>query len=332
VIVAERVIRSLSEPMRIAGKELYTSASIGIAHADPRYRKPEELLRDADVAMYRAKAAGRQRFALFDEHLHEVALRQLELEGDLRRGTQRAEFVAHYQPIIRLSDGALVGVEALMRWQHPERGLLAPDEFLSTAEDSGVLEQMDWQIYEQACRDIGMLDALTAYVTINVSPRHLRGADFGERLLALLQRHQVAPSRLQLEVTEGALLENPEMVEESLGRLRAAGLRVVLDDFGTGYSSLSYLHRFPLSGLKIDRSFVSALRAGESGGSAAIVRAIRLLADSLGLEVIAEGIETEEQRQQLRLLGLPFGQGYLFAKPQPMADVVAKYAPTDPAA
>jgi diguanylate cyclase (GGDEF)-like protein len=330
VIVAERVIRSLSEPMRIAGKELYTSASIGIAHADPRYRKPEELLRDADVAMYRAKAAGRQRFALFDEHLHEVALRQLELEGDLRRATQRQEFVPHYQPIIRLSDGTLVGVEALMRWQHPVRGLLAPEDFLATAEESGVLEQMDWQIYEQACRDIGRLDALSAYVTINVSPRHLRGADFAERLMALLQRHQVSPSRLQLEVTEGALLENPEMVEESLAQLRAAGLRVVLDDFGTGYSSLSYLHRFPLSGLKIDRSFVTALRAGESGGSAAIVRAIRLLADSLGLEVIAEGIETEEQRQQLRLLGLPFGQGYLFAKPQPMADIAAKYAPKPP--
>jgi diguanylate cyclase (GGDEF)-like protein len=331
VTVAERVIRALSEPMRIAGKELYTSASIGIAHADPRYRKPEELLRDADVAMYRAKAAGRQRFALFDEHLHEVALRQLELEGDLRRATQRNEFHAHYQPIIRLSDGALVGVEALMRWQHPVRGLLAPEDFLATAEESGVLEQMDWQIYEQACRDIGQLSVHNAYVTINVSPRHLRGADFGDRLLALLQRHQVPPSRLQLEVTEGALLENPEMVEESLGRLRAAGLRVVLDDFGTGYSSLSYLHRFPLSGLKIDRSFVSALRSGESGGSAAIVRAIRLLADSLGLEVVAEGIETEEQRQQLRLLGLPFGQGYLFAKPQPMADIASKYAPVEPA-
>src|SRR5688572_5007406 len=327
VTVAERVIRSLSEPMRIAGKELYTSASIGIAHAHPRYRKPEELLRDADVAMYRAKAAGRQRFALFDEHLHEDALRQLELEGDLRRGTQRHEFVAHYQPIIRLSDGALVGVEALMRWQHPERGLLAPEEFLATAEDSGVLEQMDWQIYEQACRDIAALDALGAYVTINVSPRHLRGAEFPDRLLALLRRHAVAPERLQLEVTEGALLENPEMVEQSLGQMRAAGLRIVLDDFGTGYSSLSYLHRFPLSGLKIDRSFVSALRVGESGGTSAIVRAIRLLADSLGLEVVAEGIETEEQRQQLRLLGLPFGQGYLFAKPQPMADIAAKYAP-----
>ena len=332
VIVAERVIRSLSEPMRIAGKELYTSASIGIAHANPRYRKPEELLRDSDVAMYRAKAAGRQRFALFDEHLHEDALRQLELEGDLRRATQRQEFVAHYQPIIRLSDGMLVGVEALMRWQHPERGLLVPADFLATAEESGVLEQMDWQIYEQACRDIGQLAAHKAYVTINVSPRHLRDAEFGIRLLALLQRLKVSPERLQLEVTEGALLENPELVEQSLAELRAAGLRTVLDDFGTGYSSLSYLHRFPLSGLKIDRSFVSALRTGESGGSAAIVRAIRLLADSLGLEVVAEGIETEEQRQQLRLLGLPLGQGYLFAPALPMAEIVRRYPPKGDAA
>jgi diguanylate cyclase (GGDEF)-like protein len=326
VIVAERVIRSLSEPMRIAGKELYTSASIGIAHADPRYRKPEELLRDADVAMYRAKAAGRQRFALFDEHLHEDALRQLELEGDLRRATQRNEFVAHYQPIIRLSDGALVGVEALMRWQHPERGLLPPEEFLSIAEDSGMLEQMDWNIYAQACRDLALLGPGRTYITINVSPRHLRAPDFAERLLALLRTHQVPPERLQLEVTEGALLENPELVEQTLAQLRAVGLRTMLDDFGTGYSSLSYLHRFPLSGLKIDRSFVAALRAGESGGSAAIVRAIRLLADSLGLEVVAEGIETEDQRQQLRLLGLPLGQGYLFARPQPMADIATRYS------
>jgi diguanylate cyclase (GGDEF)-like protein len=329
VTVAERVIRSLSEPMRIAGKELYTSASIGIAHADPRYRKPEELLRDADVAMYRAKAAGRQRFALFDEHLHEVALRQLELEGDLRRGTQRQEFVPHYQPIIRLSDGALVGVEALMRWQHPERGLLAPEEFLATAEESGVLEQMDWQIYEQACRDIAALDALGAYVTINVSPRHLRANGFSERLLALLASHDVKPSLLRLEITEGALLENPDQVQLSLGQLRAAGVQTLLDDFGTGFSSLSYLHRFPLHGLKIDRSFVAALQYGESGGSTAIVRAIRLLADSLGLEVIAEGIETEEQRQQLRLLGLPFGQGYLFARPASMLEVTERVEARD---
>ncbi len=321
VNVADRVIRSLSEPMRIAGKELYTSASIGIALSHARYRNPEELLRDADVAMYRAKAAGRQRFALFDEGLHEDALRQLELEGDLRRAVQRAEFEPYYQPIVRLSDGAVVGYEALMRWLNPERGCVEPAGFLVTAEETGTLPQIDWQIYDQVCCDVRTLGADGRYVTINVSPRHLRAHGFSERLLALLASHEVEPSLLRLEVTEGALLENPDQVQICLGQLRAAGIQTLLDDFGTGFSSLSYLHRFPLQGLKIDRSFVAALKYGESGGSTAIVRAIRLLADSLGLEVVAEGIETEEQRQQLRLLGLTLGQGYLFAHPASMLEV-----------
>jgi diguanylate cyclase (GGDEF)-like protein len=321
VMVADRVIRSLSEPMRIAGKELYTSASIGIALSHERYQHPEELLRDADVAMYRAKAAGRQRFALFDEGLREDALRQLELEGDLRRGVQRGEFEPYYQPIVRLSDGAVVGYEALMRWLNPERGCMEPADFLNTAEETGTLPQIDWQIYDQVCCDIRTLGARGQYVTINVSPRHLRAQGFSERLLALLASHDVKPNLLRLEVTEGALLENPDQVQLCLAQLRAAGVQTLLDDFGTGFSSLSYLHRFPLHGLKIDRSFVAALQYGESGGSTAIVRAIRLLADSLGLEVVAEGIETEEQRQQLRLLGLTLGQGYLFAKPSSMMEI-----------
>ena len=321
VMVAERVIRSLSEPMRIAGKELYTSASIGIALSHARYRQPEELLRDADVAMYRAKAAGRQRFALFDQGLHEDALRQLELEGDLRRAVQKAEFEPYYQPIVRLSDGAVVGYEALMRWLNADRGCVEPADFLSTAEETGILAQMDWQIYDHVCCDMRTLGAQGAYVTINVSPRHLRAHAFSERLLSLLASHEVDPSLLRLEVTEGALLENPDQVQLCLQQLRAAGVQTLLDDFGTGFSSLSYLHRFPLHGLKIDRSFVAALKYGESGGSTAIVRAIRLLADSLGLEVVAEGIETEEQRQQLRLLGLTLGQGYLFSHPASIVEI-----------
>ncbi len=289
--MAERVIRSLAEPMRIAGKELYTSASIGIAFAHPRYRSPEELLRDADVAMYRAKADGRQRFALFDEGLHEDALRQLELEGDLRRGAaaQRVRtLLPADRPPVGRQRGRLRGADALApprarraragRLHHHRRG----DRHLA---------QIDWQIYDQVCRDIRSLGAAGVYVTINVSPRHLRANDFSERLLELLSRHDVKASSLRLEVTEGALLEQPRPGAADLGQLRDAGVQTLLDDFGTGYSSLSYLHRFPLHGLKIDRSFVAELRSGESGGSTAIVRAIRLLADSLGLEVVAEGIE-----------------------------------------
>jgi EAL domain-containing protein (putative c-di-GMP-specific phosphodiesterase class I) len=292
---------------------------------DGRYRSPEELLRDADVAMYRAKATGRQRYALFDEHLHEAALKLLELEGDLRRALQRNEFEPYYQPIINLSDGVLVGFEALMRWHHPLRGLCLPGDFIGIAEETGSLEHMDWQVYDLVCRDIRKLSAKKAYTTLNVSPRHLRAPDFDKRLLELMSRHQVKPAHLRLEVTEGALLEQPEEVQACLGRLRDAGVLTLLDDFGTGYSSLSYLHRFPLHGLKIDRSFVAELRSGESGGSTAIVRAIRLLADSLGLEVIAEGIETEAQRYQLRLLGLSIGQGYLFSRPVSAATVLADY-------
>ncbi|TNJ33093.1 GGDEF domain-containing protein [Arenimonas terrae] len=329
VAVADRVISSLAEPMRIAGKELYTSASIGIALVDGRYRSPEELLRDADVAMYRAKATGRQRYALFDEHLHEAALKLLELEGDLRRALQRQEFEPHYQPIISLADGGLVGFEALMRWHHPVRGLSAPGDFIGIAEETGSLEHMDWQVYELVCRDTKRLSARNAYITLNVSPRHLRAPDFESRLLEMMARHAVKPAHLRLEVTEGALLEQPEQVQACLGRLREAGVLTLLDDFGTGYSSLSYLHRFPLHGLKIDRSFVAELRSGESGGSTAIVRAIRLLADSLGLEVIAEGIETEEQRYQLRLLGLSLGQGYLFSRPASASEILARYGMSD---
>ncbi|PZO09813.1 MAG: bifunctional diguanylate cyclase/phosphodiesterase [Lysobacteraceae bacterium] len=325
VAVAERVIVALAEPMRIAGKELYTSASIGIALVDPRYRSPEELLRDADVAMYRAKANGRQSYSIFDEQLHDAALKLLELEGDLRRALQRQEFEPYYQPIISLSDGSMMGYEALMRWHHPVRGLCTPGDFIAIAEETGSLEQMDWQVYDLVCRDVRRLGAGKTYISLNVAPRHLRSPGFDERLLELMSRHQVKRDQLRLEVTEGALLEQPEVVQACLGRLRDAGVATMLDDFGTGYSSLSYLHRFPLHGLKIDRSFVAELRSGESGGSTAIVRAIRLLADSLGLEVIAEGIETEDQRYQLRLLGLSLGQGYLFSRPASVGTMMRRY-------
>lgn len=325
VAVADRVIASLAEPMRIAGKELYTSASIGIAMVDARYRSPEELLRDADVAMYRAKATGRQRYAIFDEQLHDAALKLLELEGDLRRALQRREFEPYYQPIVSLLDGSLMGYEALMRWHHPVRGLCAPGDFIAIAEETGSLEQMDWQVYELVCRDIKRLASGNAYTCLNVAPRHLRAPGFDERLLELMSRNGVRHGQLRLEVTEGALLEQPDVVQACLGRLRDAGVATLLDDFGTGYSSLSYLHRFPLHGLKIDRSFVAELRSGESGGSTAIVRAIRLLADSLGLEVIAEGIETEDQRYQLRLLGLSLGQGFLFSRPASIGTMMRRY-------
>jgi diguanylate cyclase (GGDEF)-like protein len=323
--VADRIIRSFHAPMRIAGKELFTSASIGIAIVEARYSKPEDLLRDADVAMYRAKASGRNRYDIFDEGLHETAFKALELENDLRRALSRNEFIPHYQPIAQLHDGKIIGFEALIRWMHPVRGILQPSEFLNVAAETGNLEAMDWQIYEQVCHDLRVLSAHGTYVSLNVSPMHLRDKTFAERFLAMLDRHQVKPTQIRLEITEGALLEDPEQVHACLLTLKRLGIHTLLDDFGTGYSSLSYLHRFPLSGIKIDRSFVSALLEGQQGGSAAIIRAICLMADSLSLQVIAEGIETNKQCQQLRLLGLTLGQGYFFAVPANLRDVSSRH-------
>jgi diguanylate cyclase (GGDEF)-like protein len=325
--VARRVIDALSEPIRVEGKELFTSASVGIALDHSRYHRAEELLRDADVAMYRAKANGRHRFELFDEALHTEALRVLDLEGDLRRAISRAEFEPYFQPIVRLADASVVGYEALLRWRHGERGLLSPGDFLGVAEESGAVEQIDWQMFDLTCRQIPALAEKGAYVCINVSARHFRNADLDETLLNLLRVRGIAPTRIRLEVTEGALLDNPDRICRILERLRAAGVVAQLDDFGTGYSSLSYLHQFPIHSLKIDRSFVADLEPGSGGGSTAVVRAITALAQSLGLEVVAEGIETDAQRMALIELGCTLGQGFLFSRPQPPAAFVVAGAP-----
>jgi diguanylate cyclase (GGDEF)-like protein len=315
ILVADRIIASLNIPMRIVGKELLTSASIGITIAAPRYGNPEELLRDADVAMYRAKSNGRKRYEIFDESLMRHALKALDLELDLRRGMSQKEFIPFYQPIWRLSDQKIIGFEALMRWQHADKGLLTPGEFMQAAEETGHLETMDWNLYEQVFKDSKQLVEGDCYINVNVSPSHLRNTKFASRFITLMQLNRVAPKQIRLEFTEGALLYDHQQVTQNLTVLKNYGVATVLDDFGTGYSSLSYLHRFPLSGLKIDRSFVQALDTHSDSSSAAIVKAIRLMADSLGLDVIAEGIETKEQREQLIQLGISMGQGYWFARP-----------------
>jgi EAL domain-containing protein (putative c-di-GMP-specific phosphodiesterase class I) len=288
--------------------------------------RAEELLRDADVAMYRAKAKGRQRYEVFDEQLHTEALKLLDLEGDLRRAIARNEFEPHFQAIVELDSRRTVGYEALLRWRHAERGLLLPGDFLDVAEDSGAVEQIDWQMFDLTCREIPRLTDETTYVCINVSARHFRSPDLSEAVLALLRVRGIPPSRIRLEVTEGALLENPDHIRRTLERLREAGVLAQLDDFGTGYSSLSYLHRLPIHTLKIDRSFVQDLAPGGVGSSVAVVRAIKALAQSMGLEVIAEGIETELQREALLDLGVSLGQGFLFARPQSAQGVLDEVA------
>ena len=318
--VAQRVIDSISEPMHIVGKELFPSASIGIALSHERYRSAEELLRDADVAMYRAKARGRQRFEVFDERLHQDALHLLNLESDLRRALLRSEFEPHFQSIVRLVDSHIVGCEALLRWRHPERGLLLPADFLAVAEENGSAEQIDWQMFDKTCHALPGVLGGGGYVTMNVSARHFRSPELARQILDMLTAHGIAPSRVRLEMTEGALFENPEQACTTLETLRHAGVFAALDDFGTGYSSLSYLHRFPLHTVKIDRSFVADLRPGDAGGSAAVVRAVLALASTLGMEVVAEGIETTEQRDHLIELGCTFGQGFLFSQPSPASN------------
>ena len=317
--VANRIINELNRPFRLGIKELYTTSSIGIAMAAPHYRRAEELLRDADTAMYRAKAEGRQRHALFDEQMRKEATDLQEIENDLRRAMTRNEFEPYFQPIVKLDDGSTIGYEALLRWNHPTHGVLSPEQFLHVAEDSGSDEQIDWLMFDLVLDLTPDLARNGRFVAINLSARHFRSARLESRILTLLKRHNVVPEQIRIEVTERVLLDNPQQVRDTLKRLRSRGLGVALDDFGTGYSSLSYLHQFPLNSLKIDRSFVANLKEDDKG-STPVVRAIKTLADSQDMQVIAEGIESEQQKAILRKLGCEFGQGFLYSRPLPAAN------------
>ena len=316
--LGRRVLAALGAPVWIAGRELFPTASIGIAMWHPRYENGEEMLRDADAAMYRAKGEGRDRCELFDEAMREEATRTLDLEADLRRAINSDAFEPHYQPIVRMSDATVVGSEALLRWRHEQRGLLAPGAFLDVGEESGLIEQVDWLMYARVIADMARSD-MPGYVAINVSPRHFRSPDFADRLLGLVAAAGVAPSRLRIEITEVALLDDAPRISQSLNLLRERGVLAQLDDFGTGFSALSYLHRFPIAALKIDRSFVADLNGDARAESVAVIRAIVALAGSLGIEIIAEGVETQAQRERLLELGCTYAQGFLFGRPEPPA-------------
>lgn len=315
--LAERVLAALSAPCWVAGREVFPSASIGIAFWTRNYRNGAGLLRDADAAMYRAKAGGRDRWAVFDEAMRDEAVRILDLEADLRRAINSDDFVAFYQPIIRLEDSKVVGHEALLRWKHERRGLLLPGEFIGLGEDSGLIEEVDWVMYRRVLWQLAD-EPGDSYVSINVSPRHFRSDDFADRLLRLIEKCGADPNRLRVEITEVALLDDAPRAIRMLKQLRTHGVLAQLDDFGTGYSALSYLHRFPLECLKIDRSFVAGLDSEDEGHeSVAVVRAIQALAGTLGIYTVGEGIETERQAAILRDLGCERGQGYLYGRPAP---------------
>jgi diguanylate cyclase (GGDEF)-like protein/PAS domain S-box-containing protein len=316
VQVAERVQRNFSNAFNIDGFEVFTSASIGIIVSDEIMRQPEDFLRDADAAMYRAKEAGKARYEIFDREMHARNLNQLQLETDLRHATERKEFVLLYQPIVDLSSGAVTEFEALIRWRHPKYGLLGPDEFIEAAEESGLIIPIGNWIIRRACEQMAAWQKSSAAllsVSVNLSARQLMHPSLVDYLDAMLKEFDLAPKQLKIEVTEGTVMEHSERSMNVLSDLEKLGVSLSTDDFGTGYSSLSYLQQFPFDRLKIDRSFINQM--GESDKGRAIVKTILMLGENLGLEVVAEGIETEQQLESLMLLGCRFGQGYLFARP-----------------
>jgi EAL domain-containing protein (putative c-di-GMP-specific phosphodiesterase class I) len=316
--VAQRIHAAFEAPLRVHHRDVRASASVGIATGDARYALADEILRDADVALYRAKAAGRARFELFDESMQKEAVDAISIREQLRVALAEDQFEPWFQPIVRLAENEVVGYEALLRWRHPERGVIGPADFLRIAEDSGSIEAIDWRMFELSCALVPRLGHGRGFLTINVAARHLKRADFDAQLLDLLHRTGLAHARLLAEFTESALTDQPERVRATLDRLHSAGIGTALDDFGRGPSSLDSLHRFPLRMLKLDRAFVSELGRGDTKDrSHTVVAAILALAHALGLKVVAEGIETEEELQALKDLGCEYGQGYLLGRPAP---------------
>ena len=321
---AETVQRALSAPVGLGGYEVVTSASIGIAVATVQTDGPEALLRSADVAMYRAKAGGPGRCEVYDRAMHALALSRLRTETELRGALDRGEITPHYQPIVSLATGRISGVEALARWRHPERGWVHPAEFVGVAEESGAILELGRRVLAQACRDAGGWSSPSAAglgVSVNLSVKQLAQADLVQQVRRALDDSGCDPARLRLEITESVLVDSAEAAASTLARLKELGLRVLMDDFGTGWSSLSALHRLPVDGLKVDRSFVAAM--GRDGRAGELVASVVALAHALGLEVVAEGIERPDQLAGLRALGCDAAQGYFFS-PAVDADALAR--------
>jgi diguanylate cyclase (GGDEF)-like protein len=321
VAIAERLQIALRKPFRIHGKEVFAPASFGVVLNTQDYELPEAIIRDADAAMYHAKESGRSQVKVFDRTLHEKALHLLQQETDLRKAIHKGQFQNHYQPIVRLNTASLVGFEALIRWPHPELGMVYPGSFIPTAEETGLIIPITRYTVEQACRDLRdwreILGCdLELTVSVNISSRHFLQASLLNDLTEALEASLLPPHLLKLEITETALMVDSEETMRLAQRLKDFGIRLVIDDFGTGYSSLSYLQRLPIDTLKIDRSFISGINE-KPGGNRNIVEAIVSLAHKLGMTVVAEGIETPEQYAILMQMGCELGQGYLFSPPLP---------------
>jgi diguanylate cyclase (GGDEF)-like protein/PAS domain S-box-containing protein len=311
-LVADRIVAALSSPFEVDGRDIRVSASVGVAVADAG-ESPDDLLRNADLALYRAKGAGKGRHAAFAPEMHRAAISRLELEAELRWAIANDELLLHYQPIMDLATGRVSSAEALVRWQHPERGLVPPAEFVPLAEATDLVLPLGRWVLQAACRAAAAWPCPDVAVSVNVSGRQLQRAGFVEDVADALRAARLAPARLILEVTESVLLADLDTALKRLEALRTIGVRVALDDFGTGYSSLAYLQRLPVDVLKIDRAFTADVTAG--GKRAALARAVVTLADTLGLRTVAEGIETAAQHAELLALGCEHGQGYLYARP-----------------
>ena len=316
--IAQRIQTRMQDPVQVGTRELRLSVSIGIAISQVHHHSIDDLLHDADVALYRAKEGGRGRFVLFDDGEQRAAMDVLQLEQEMRDALALGQLVPHFQPIVRLSDAQVVGYEALIRWQHPVRGLLGPGEFLPVAEQTGLIEAIDWHLYGLACEAGVPLVRDGGFLTLNVSPRHFANGDFDRALMALLRRTGFNPAQLHIEVTESTLLGDPAAVAAILQRLKDFGVGTALDDFGTGYSSLGHVHRFPLCMIKVDRSFTLELDKAQRSRSVAIIDAVLSLGRALDLDVVAEGVETDGQRQVLIAMGCEYGQGYYFGRPAPV--------------
>ena len=315
--VVERLRATFALPFRHEDHELFVSASIGVVLSEGNYERPEEVLRDADIAMYRAKEYRAGHHQVFDAAMREGAVRRLELETELRSALERRELEVYYQPILALQDGSLRGFEALLRWRHPRRGLLAPADFIATAEETALVVPLDRYVVAQACRqlktwrDEGAPDAL--FLNVNLSSQQFMRADLVTYLEETLRQTALSPKNLNVEITENLLMNVLEPVNRSINGLKRLGVSLHLDDFGKGYSSLAYLQRFPADALKIDRSFTQQLTRSAQGE--ALVKTMLMMARTLGMRAVAEGVETKEEVARLRALGCAYAQGYFFSKP-----------------
>lgn len=316
--VAEKVQQAISAPFKLHNHEAVTTASIGVALGANNYAEAEDVIRDADTAMYRAKEHGKARYEIFDTAMHTRAVTLLRLESDFRRALENQELCVYYQPIVSIGSGELHGFEALVRWRHPERGLVLPTDFIPLAEETGLIVPLGLSVLREACHQLRQwqqVSVLNRYLimSVNLSGKQLMQPDLTEKIEEVLRESNLDPWRLKLEITETVVMENPELAAITLAKLRGLGVRLSIDDFGTGYSSLSYLNRFPVDTLKIDRSFVTAM--SDADENLQIVKTIVTLAGNLGMEVVAEGVETEDQLNLLRVLKCQYAQGYLFSEP-----------------